>query len=436
MQNMVAFDALRNAPYAAPQQSAWLAYARALTFTVWFFSLVVNYWWRQEWNDLYEMLSAGVDVKSYYYVGIAVAFVGHLTLGPVKWVEAIFRLLSSPVGKVFTAFFLFMFVLTPLSVTPTTSAKYLLATFGVFILCSLFWVSDYHVLRRALVFTGMVLFAWMVLLLVHHGMPRGFGATIGGINRNMIGKLGLVAMTCVLFANHKALRWAAIGVAAAFFVLVTSRGSMLAFSVLLAVYYTSYKGTAKAVGYAAVGVFLVGAALLASHFIQQAVLQDVLRVNDERRGFGTDFTGRVENWKQGLETFRKRPLVGYGFRATVGVNSPVSAAHSGYINLLLESGVIGTCLIIGAVLVALYHRMRIILKIRPLVERDGAYRTLFMDTFRLNAIAAGTLCAVGTLWIYEPLYINLGQVASILFFLMVTAPMYVNVAPQAARLLR
>jgi O-antigen ligase len=413
-----------NMTIAARRSGSWLAYARALTMTAWLFSLVVGYWWRQEWDDIYEMLRAGVDLKQYYYYGIAIAFVGHLTLGPVKWVGAVLSFLSTTVGKIFAAFFLFMLVLTPFSLTPLTSARYLIATFGVLILCSLFWASDYRVLRRVLVFTGMLLFAWIYLLMAHHGLTRSIAGTIGGINRNMIGKMALVAMTCLLFADKKALRVGGICLAVGLCVLITSRGTLLAMTVLLTVYYSLSKGTAKALAHAGLAMFLVIMVLLASTAVRGAVLDDVLRLSDKNRGLGSGFTGRLGTWIDGLEAFRKRPFQGYGFRATVGGARGIPGAHSGYVNLLMETGVIGTSLIIGAVLTSIYQRVRLVQKLRPWVDVSSAAQTLLNPTMRFNAIAVASLCAVGILWVYEPMYVNLGQIASIFFFLIVASPLY------------
>jgi O-antigen ligase len=427
MQNFATMGILRSLPAYPPKGNPWMTYARAATFTAWFFLLLVNYWWRQNWNDLSEMLTEGVDVKKYYYLGIGIAIAGHLTLGMRAWIEAPFDFMSTRVGKILTAFFLYLLLLTPLSVNFRASAIYLVATWGVLMLCTLFWMSDYQILRRVLSFTGIVVFAWLLILLFHHGMARGVGGTIGGINRNQIGKAALVGMICLLFATHKTIRWVGTGLSIGLLVLVTSRGTLLATGVFLSVLYALNKGTGKAMAHASLAMFFVAAVLLASTVLQQAIFEDVLRIHDEHRGVGSGLSGRVENWERGLERFWQRPLTGYGFRATALGDTSMTNVHSGYINLLVETGIIGTCLIVGAVMFALYERVRIVLQVRAMMDQSPAYRVLFADTFWHNSIAAATFCSVLVLWVYEPLYINLGQAMSLLFFLMLTSPLYPNI---------
>lgn len=414
----------------APGRVSWLAYGRALTITIWLFSLVLNYWWRQEWDDVAKMVSEGVNLKGYYYIGFSIALAGQLTLGPSKWIKAIFALPSTLCGALFCAFLLLSLVLAPISVNPKASMVYALATVCVLLVTKLFWETDYHVVRRVLTLTGALLFGWLFILLLHHGMPKGLFSTIGGINRNTIGTLVLAAMICMQFANHRMLRLAAIGLAVSFLIIVTSRGCMLALGVFVAVYYILLQGTARAVGHALLGFFLAACVLLASSFLQKTVFEDVLRINDPNRGVGSGFTGRVDNWKGNLEKFRKRPILGHGFRSTASLTYSGSA-HSGYIALLVDSGIIGATLVVGAVGTAIIQRTLLIQKIRPLAQQAYADPAL-QSAIHLNLIVVATLCTALTLWIYEPLYINLGNVMSVMFFLMFTAPQWpVSLARQA-----
>ena len=72
----------------------------------------------------------------------------------------------------------------------------------------MYWVSDYNVVRRVLVFTGILLFIWLLVLLLHHGLRLGFGSTIGGINRNTTSTVGLGALSCCALSTKKAIRMA------------------------------------------------------------------------------------------------------------------------------------------------------------------------------------------------------------------------------------
>src|SRR3972149_9557553 len=134
MQSFATMNLMRSLPATIPRRNPWVAHARALTFTVWFFLLLLNYWWRQEWDAVAQMGGAGVNLKKYYYFGIGIAVAGHLTLGLGVWVETIFSFLSTTVGRALTAFFVYMFVLAQFFVAPRTRVLDLAATFCVLIL--------------------------------------------------------------------------------------------------------------------------------------------------------------------------------------------------------------------------------------------------------------------------------------------------------------
>jgi O-antigen ligase len=412
-------DSLPQLPIPGPAGNRQLAYARALTFTVWFFFLIINYWWRQEWNDVMEMVEGGEDLRKFYYVGISVAFVGHLTLGPRAWIEMPFTMLSSTTGRILTAFFVFMLVLAPFSMSPRTSALYAAATWCVLLLCYLFWTSDYQILRQVLVFTGFVLFAWLLILLFHHGLRQ---QTIGGINRNMIGKAALVGTIFTLFAHLKWVRWTGIALGAFFLVLVSSRGTLLVMGFFLLIYYSLHEGSTKAI-LAGTGLFIVGAfVLLASSGASNAILENVLHLHSRDRGLGSGFSGRLENWKMGLDLVRERLVFGYGFRAAASSSSGIPRVHSGYINILLETGVVGTALILGTMFTEIIQRVLIIFRIQKATEHVDRWSTPWADTLQINSIAVGVLSLMLVIWIYEPIYINLGSPLALLMFLMLASP--------------
>jgi O-antigen ligase len=425
MQSVQTYPAWQHLSAAAPARAGTIAYLRALTLVVWFGSLVVNYWWRQEWDWHRQFSEQDVNIRSQYMIGFITVLAGHLTLGASAWFNAPFRALSTLPGKLFTVFCFLAFIVSPFSASMNTSGVYAAATWLTFLLCILYWSSDYYVVRRVVVFGGLFLFAWLLALLVRLGMPQGIGTAIGGINRNTTSAVAMAAMICCTLSASRTIRWGGIAGCAFFALLVNSRGTTLALGVYLAVYYTLHKGSLQAAWHAALGLFLVITVLLASTFAQQLLFEDVMRLKDPGRGLGGGLTGRVETWQRGLETFWKSPLIGHGFRANVSGEQEGLWAHGGYITLLIETGLIGTLLAVSFVVCEALRRMK-----RAGQLRNAAAAAIVgidrQESLRLNAVACATMATMLTYWIYEPLYLNLGTVMSVCFFLMLAAPEFVD----------
>jgi O-antigen ligase len=379
-----------------------------------------------DWFALQELFESGFDVKGYFYYGFAAMVLGHLTLGPQAWIAAPFNLLSDWTGRLITIFFGLMLCLAPLSIFPRNSAKYAVATWVVVVLLHLFWISNYRVLQRVLVISGMVLFGWLLVLRLKHGLVGGFAGQIGGINRNVTSTAALAAMIFMLFSPKAAFRWAAFFCAAFFIVSVTSRGSILALGVFVAVYYALHKGTAKAAGHATLAFVFFAAAIVTVPVLRDLIFEDVFRLSAHDRGIQGGFSGRFEMWEQALEGFWKKPVLGHGFRTTSqGGGGDFGGIHSAYIKILLEGGFVGAFFIVGAEVTELLRRLRLSMRLRTMDARAMPGIDL-AESFRVNAIGCSALCALLTLWIYDQYYINLGSPISIAFFLMIVAPTFIS----------
>jgi O-antigen ligase len=94
--------------------------------------------------------------------------------------------------------------------------------------------------------------------------------------------------------------------------------------------------------------------LLASSLL--FVVRQVQDLSSFRR-FGTttseltegDLNNRTKNWREGLESFTKRPVLGVGGNMYRSVNSLGKVAHNSYLSVLVEVGMIGFILF-GAIL--------------------------------------------------------------------------------------
>jgi O-antigen ligase len=148
-----------------------------------------------------------------------------------------------------------------------------------------------------------------------------------------------------------------------------------------------------------------------------------MRLSDPNRGLGTGLTGRVESWQQGLERFWERPLLGHGFRAQLSGEG--LGAHGGYVTLLIETGVFGTLLALAAITIEAVRRVNRARQLRNASRFPGSAVDV-EESLRLNTVVCCTMVTMLTYWVYEPLYLNLGTVMSVIFFLMLAAPEFVD----------
>lgn len=416
----------QRAPVAALPKSGPLAYVRGLAFTVWMISLLFGFWYITDWGTHQELFAEGFDMKTYFFVGFGVMLAAQLTLGLPAWLAAPFQMISTPAGAILTVFCFLMAVLSPLSVVPLSSLLYAGATLVSAIMLWLYWTENYRVMQRSLLVACWAQFAWWSLLLLRHGQPHGFGFNIGDINRNMTGTAALAALLCGLFTPNRYLRWAAFGAAAFFIVIVTSRGSIVALTVFVIVYTVLQLGVFRAAARFSLLLIAIAMIVLIVPQLRETVLEQVFRVHDRARGIGSGFTGRWDMWVQGLEWFWRKPVFGYGFRATThsrGVG--FGGVHSAYIKIFLEAGLIGGLLIIGVVAVEAFRRLRLAFRLRTLRPNDLPGINI-AESLRINAIACGTMCLTLTMWVYDQYYINLGSPISVMLFLMLLAPVYVT----------
>jgi O-antigen ligase len=434
MQNVATYPLSHQLAANSVSRGSLLTYVRTVTLSVWLMSLIFRYWWLSDWLAIQQEILYGTNARIYYFVGFAIALVAHLTMGIGAWMALPFKVVSTWSGRLFTAFCIVALVTAPLSVVPRSSAIYAVATWGVLALLCLYWQNNYFVVRRMIVFTGIVLLGWMYLLLLKHGWQFGVGGgVIGGMNRNATAFATLGGTICCMLSTNKWLRWFAICTGLLIAMLVTSRGAMLALGVFVTVYYIIDKGTFKAAAYGILAFVVAFAVLIASDSMRHIFFEDVMRLHDKARGIGSGFTGRLDYWKQAIEAFWDRPVFGYGLRAsTHGGGRNTGTVHSGYLKILVETGFVGAFLMMSAVVIEFVRRFRLALQYRALPPNLAPGMNV-VETARVNAIVCSSLALVMTMWIYEQLYINLGSVITVVFFLMMAAPAFITTQGQALR---
>jgi O-antigen ligase len=397
-----------------------------MTIAVWFFSLMVAMWWITDWFALQDLNEAGFNRKEYYYYGFAAVAVAHLTLGVQAWFAAPLALLSDWTGRLLILFCLLMCCFAPMSIVPIQSLVYGCATLFVIGLLWLFWYSNFRVLENVLAMTAGVVYAWLGILLVHHGLQGGFGGDIGGVNRNTTGTAGLAALTCAMFSPYRLVRWTALVLALFFAVVVSSRGSIVAMTSFVAVYFVLYFGITRGLIVAASGAVSAVVAIMLSPKLQELVIEKIFHVHDQARGIGSGFTGRWDMWALGLDAFTRRPVFGWGFRAaSLSGSNDIGGVHSGWIKVFVEAGIVGGAVLVAAIAVEMTRRLLLLWKLRKATQAEMP-RVDLTRTYRVNAVVAATFCMLCTMWVYDQYYINLGSPVSLVFFMMMTAPTMID----------
>jgi O-antigen ligase len=409
---------------SANRTSAFGDYFRGLSLVAWLFLLIVSFWWLAQWDDYWAVNETGI-ARTMQYLAVGVVFAAHLTLGIATLLDQSIQFWTTVKGRMLGGFCLLMLATSPLSIDPLRSALYSIATFGVFMICFWAWQMDYDRFRRVMLLAAVVLFAFLLLLIVHHGMSR---SSIGGINRNRIGQTALTAGICTFLYRGK-LKWVGMAGCFGFALLVNSRGTLLAAGVFTGTYLFLKFGLGRSL-LAMMGMALAGALFLAVPSIgqrtQEKLVDDVIGLHDQNRGLGSGFSGRLETWQNGLAAFWRSPAIGHGFRTrALFETGDAYLAHSGYVNLLADAGLVGAALVIGALVYDFLQRFRAINVTRRMYGGDQVPPAL-VDTFELNCVICSFLAAESLLWLYEPLYLNLGASLSILFVLLVMAPQSVS----------
>jgi hypothetical protein len=408
--------------YATPaaRTGAWGDYVRGLSLVVWLLAIILSFWWQSAWRDVYAIRESGFD-KNAQMFGAGLALAAHLTLGLAIVSNTVIQFFNSVRGRCLGGFCLLMLALSPFSIAPIRSVSYSLATLGAFLVLSLAWHIDPARFRRVMLIAGVVLLCYLYALLLRHGISR---TSIGGTNRNRIGQAALTAVIC-LFLSQSKIKWIGFAVGLALALLVNSRGTLASFCVFAAVYYVLRHGMGRSVLVGLLAVVGITIALVLPRVGRNAsdvLINDIARLHDKGRGLGSGFAGRWETWEQGMKVFAKSPAIGHGFRSRIGGGTGDEYfAHSGYVNLLADTGLIGAALVIGTLGYEFFKRLGITTRLRGELAHPWPQPEQ-LQTLELNSVICAFLIIQGALWLIEPLYLNLGATLSVLFLFLVMAP--------------
>lgn len=216
-----------------------------------------------------------------------------------------------------------------------------------------------------------------------------FGTALFWVTRSWL-KAALVipALACLLLSQSRTF-WAA---------------AIVASSVVVWFYYP--RRQKAALSEALLFVLSIGTLMLLTVDVTRETVGNAVRADSV-----TNLTGRVDLWEQGIRGFYARPFLGYGFTSgSEGLLLPGlspdgserltarTTLHSGYIQSLLDSGLVGTFFYVSVIVVSL---LRLIRHDVNRVLRAECYMLVFVivANFGENLIYSVSFCAGIIFWV-------------------------------------
>jgi O-antigen ligase len=395
----------------------------ALGLITYFVILLVPYWWLSDWYDLVDTRETSATLP-YQAAGFLMFSASVLPLAIRTLGRNEFITLSTPRGVFVLGFFAFCLAFLVLTEAPgVRPVLYVLLTWALFVFGAAFWSADYGMVKRGLGWAGVIVLAFLVVLLFMHGLtsPGTARRAVGGIQPNQYGRVALAGLVLTFFLPRW-LTYPAAAMAVILMVLVSSRSALLGAAIFLFCYLllTVWSTTSfqRLLAFTTVSLALAAGALAVETYLLfhgsslfTLLSEKILLVNDPARGLGSGFTGRTEAWLEGLRALAERPLFGYGFRRQE------VRAHNGYLNLMLDVGIPLAVWFIAFIVVEIGRRIGAIHRLR-LQAHDIALR----EELLLHRIIGAFLISALITWIFEPNYLNLGIPYTILFIAFLAAP--------------
>ena len=307
-----------------------------------------------------------------------------------------------------TWFFIYVIIFSPFAKAPATAFVYGVLTWMAFAMSAVAWPRGSAAITAAFSLTTCVLLFVLIGVLFQFGYHGS--RYIGGNNPNALGQLAFVLAVCGL-PGHPRLQTLGVVVGAVFIFLVDSRSSGLALVVFLLLFllippYGRYLPNLLQRSGAVLGL-IAATAVLWELLQYSAPMQSVihwLRLYDPSSGIGSGLTGRTEQWSRAMTEIQAQPFFGHGFRIDFSWGG-----HSGYLNLIGETGIVGALLLLTAI------GWLLVVHLNNATNRAQASHERRLSKVIVSFLGANLL----VLWVVEPMYISLGfpTQAALIYFL-------------------
>jgi O-antigen ligase len=383
----------------------------AFAMLLWIVLMHAPYWFIHTWPEYVNMRDNGPPTI-FQVLGVAL-FCGVIVLfQPGRSFEALSVSAISSSRTLFLLFCLYTAATAPLSIDPMESLIFTVLHVAVFASLVVWWTVPEE-LERLLPKIGVWLFAYIVGLALYLGVRD---RTIGWIPPNDVAKLAMVASVFCFFGSRNTKIFGLVA-ALTVILLTQSRGTLVSYVIFLALLQGFGRLNHSKLIAASAALVVVPAVLIVDLFTTNGasfagLADQIFALSDDARGLDSGFTGRSGLWIYGTQMFWESPIMGYGLRtraATImnALPSPVINAHSGFLNMLLDVGVIGSLLLVLALVTNIWRRWR-----ASKLEM-GLGRSRIGFAFLMSAMF---------LWVLEPIYINLGAPFSLAMLLFIAAP--------------
>lgn len=265
-------------------------------------------------------------------------------------------------------------------------------------------LSSSRVVQRQFFFS-IVCISWLFcgLAFALYGPPNG--RWVGGVHPNIFGFIAVIAGIGG-FVLWRRVGWLAFLIAIGITISISSR---YAIAVLLCGFVYVVYARSKVVGR---GSWILPLAIVGviSLFYLWPFIESVFLLNDASRGLGSGASGRTDLNANFMSQMSPHLLDGFGFRRReVYYNT-----HNGYLNFMLEVGVVASGLLIYLLISSLfrYERQTIVVKNREMELDDVALlRFLLFFSSCLSAM-------------FQPQLVNFGDAQGCLFIMLILGGLF------------
>ena len=397
-------------------------HVRALGIVVWIMMLLVPFWSQTDWRTRHDNWETSTD-RPVQLAAFLLGGLAQLTAGPQLMLQGITRFLFQLSGCLWSIAFVNILVLSVFSIHPVESALYVCFTATGFLVAAVAWEDNGQPVSQWLGRTGWLICAYMGILCLRLGWN---GITIGGMQHNQVASTFFTALVCFQFLPR---RWRILGTLPVLAVIgcTSSRSTLLTAIVFLALILALRPWRKTMLLWLGLGIASISLLVAVDHLLQTGIawafVDSVLAFSDSARGLQSGFTGRTALWRDGWVAFLDNPLIGYGFRTRSRIVEDLVSmdevnAHNGYLNLLLDAGILGALPIMGAVVCSAFRFLNwlVFASVHP-EQHSSVDREQGKQLCRI-AVALILSSLVG--WVFEPAYLNLGASHTVLLIVILS----------------
>lgn len=395
-------------------------YVILLALAAWLIGLLIPYWNYSDWEGRQTVLEENLTVP--FQLGGSILFIAFMLAFGTRFLVRYIKLIRyNPHIILLFIYFTLQLLFSAISIAPLESAAYALYSGILVIALGAIWTMDDAVLIRGLRLLTIAFIVYMAAYMLKNLDGQLFGA----IQKNQFAKSlqAALLLSVLTFARGRVLVAALlVGIIA----LMSSRSSLLTSLILIIGISAQFalQGRPAQVNKWVIATLATIVILIpASPIVVEFVYSHVLALDSESRGLDAGlFTGRQYLWKPAVDLLADKPFLGYGFRTREDLSAPVGPefnAHMGYLNLMLDSGVVGGAFFLYALFFVIVARL-----IRHRVVNATSIRVFDPVNFRdrLNFLILLFMISYVALLFSEPIYFSLGTPFSLLVILLFAAP--------------